>query len=335
MSVTAQKRVYYNNDLQEVPSSSPEKKYYSEYEFMEVNQDGYYQHSLYDLNGQLAKQFLTEGSSILSKQFGVFTSYYTNGQIESKGNFIVGKKAGTWKLFYNNGSLKEVGQYENDIKVGTWKRFYKNGQLQYTYTDSYTSESQYVKRVYENAWNTSGQQTLSDQTGTIKYYNEKRKCTEEGELKGGKKEGNWIGIYENGQKYYEEKYEADSLINGISWDKNNQKYEYNTLMIEAYPEIGYRKFDKKFYNKFQAKYLTKNIFNNSYTYAEKLFLVFDINLDGSITNIHFLNPQLPSVNNAAKNTLLELKKWVPAVERGQKVPSTFVLPIELFSSDEY
>ncbi|MBD0403426.1 hypothetical protein [Flammeovirga sp. EKP202] len=335
LSVTAQKKVYFDEDLNEVPTTSSEKRYYSEYDFLEVNQDGFYQHNLYDLKGNLLQRFLTEGSSIRSKKFGDFTSYFPNGQIKMEGQFSTGEKTGLWKLFYESGKIKEEGEFENNLKIGVWKRYYENGQLEYTFIELYSMEGQYIERIFENAWDKTGKQTLTDQTGWVKFFNEEEKYSEEGKLKIGQKEGTWIGTYENGQKFYEEEYEADSLIRGVSWDKDNKSYKYTDLKIEAYPEMGYKKFYKKFYNRFQSKYLTKNIFNNSYTYAETLYVAFDIGLDGTISNITVLNPQLPSINNAAVNTLQELENWVPPIIRGQTVASTHIFPVELYSSDEY
>ncbi|NME68262.1 toxin-antitoxin system YwqK family antitoxin [Flammeovirga aprica] len=331
----AQKRVYFNEGLTEVPASSKEKKYYSEHEFAEVNEDGYYQHSLYDLDGHLSKRFLTEGSSIKSKQFGTYNAFHPDGTVKEEGQFTKGKKDGFWKIYFSNGNVKEEGEFSNGSKKGTWKRYYENGQLESTYFDVYTQDEQFSRRIYEDAWDISGKQTLEKQTGTLKIHNSKNQYSEEGSLLAGQKNGKWIGIYDNGQKFYEETYELDSLISGTSWDREGRKYEYTILKIDAYPEMGFRKFYKKFYNRFQAKYLTKGIFNNSYTYAEKLFMTFDIHLDGTISNIQFTNPQLPSINNAAKNTLIELKNWVPAVERGQSVFTNYVFPVELYSNDEY
>jgi antitoxin component YwqK of YwqJK toxin-antitoxin module len=60
-------------------------------------------------------------------KFGLWTKYYTNGQIESQGNYDM------YSLLYNQ-SPKKGRRIENSYKVGKWIYYYENGQLKATGT---------------------------------------------------------------------------------------------------------------------------------------------------------------------------------------------------------
>lgn len=93
----------------------------------------------YDTDGNLytGRCITYEGNTKRSVQqylggndYGVWTFYYPEGQIETKGRFNKdGKRVGTWKYFYNNGKLKQVSKYsKNGDRKGKWIEYNMEGE---------------------------------------------------------------------------------------------------------------------------------------------------------------------------------------------------------------
>ena len=144
-------------------------------------------------------QLVMEGMYQFGKKNGIFTHYYASGQIESQGGFNDNRQVGIWKYFYENGDL----QQEVDFRGGD---FFINS---------------FIDR--------SGKKLVENGTGDWKYaYDEYRagKITIEGHFEDGKKAGDWLCYFENGDKIYEEKFKKGKLIRGVEYPRGSTASRY-------------------------------------------------------------------------------------------------------------
>lgn len=108
-------------------------------------ENGYHVKYIYDTDQPRETGRITNG-----KKEGIWTTYYRNGNIESKGSYSNGEKKGEWNEYHENGKLKEEGSYLNDKKVSTWNTYYDDGSTLYE-TGSYGS---YNAGGKNGAWKT-------------------------------------------------------------------------------------------------------------------------------------------------------------------------------------
>lgn len=55
----------------------------------------------------------------IKKQYGIWTTYYENGQVKMRGNYREGKMQGLWVYYNEKGELLEVSYYDKDKIVDT------------------------------------------------------------------------------------------------------------------------------------------------------------------------------------------------------------------------
>ena len=65
------------------------------------------------------------------KDYGKWTFYYANGQVETKGQFNKnGERVGTWKFYYESGALKQISKYSNNgDRTGKWVQYNPEGEI--------------------------------------------------------------------------------------------------------------------------------------------------------------------------------------------------------------
>jgi len=80
----------------------------------------------YDNNSKRSIQQYING-----KDYGKWTFYYSNGQIETKGKFNKsGERIGKWKYYYKNGKLKQISTFSNNGEVkGRWATYDSIGNI--------------------------------------------------------------------------------------------------------------------------------------------------------------------------------------------------------------
>lgn len=83
--------------------------------------------AMYPGGGRILRMSFADGQ--LSIKDGLYTIYYSNGQIWMEGRFIHNKAMGVWQCWYNNGQLRDSGRVDEDHFSGQWKHWYAGGQL--------------------------------------------------------------------------------------------------------------------------------------------------------------------------------------------------------------
>jgi antitoxin component YwqK of YwqJK toxin-antitoxin module len=74
------------------------------------------------------------GSYVKNKQIGIWSTFYSNNQMESRGRYssdngrMFSHKTGMWTYWHKNGKKMCEGSYTNDCHVSLWTHWNENGQ---------------------------------------------------------------------------------------------------------------------------------------------------------------------------------------------------------------
>jgi uncharacterized protein len=117
---------------------------------------------------------------------GLYTSYYLNGNIESKGQFVNNETAGVWDFYYETGVLKMRGILFKGANYGLWEYFFESGKK--------SMEGIIYGRKKEGEW---------------KVFYENGQVKEVGEYKENLRNGPWKFYFEDGQLRGEIDYQDD------------------------------------------------------------------------------------------------------------------------------
>jgi antitoxin component YwqK of YwqJK toxin-antitoxin module len=63
------------------------------------------------------------------RRSGLWSSWYTNGELQSELNYSDGLENGEYKVFYQNGNLKIKGFYKNGKESTEWLFFDSDGKI--------------------------------------------------------------------------------------------------------------------------------------------------------------------------------------------------------------
>lgn len=259
----------------------------------------------------------------LDKDLYIINEFYksgakrTEGYSKNKDNFA---KEGELTLYFENGNKYKICHYLNTRLIGKEFEWYENGnkkrEIEYT---SGEKESQNKIKIIQY-WNKDNVQTVADGNG--EYVEESKKFYGAGKLKNGYKDGIWQGWQINPENKYTESYGDGKFISGIIIDENNVKTSYNSLGAKAEPNGGMTIF---------YKYIAKNFkMPEENGLNGKVVTTFIIDIDGKA-----VEPKTTkSLGYGADEEVIRVimnYKWVPELQRGQKMRSKFTLPISINS----
>lgn len=143
-----------------------------------------------------------------NSNYGLWEYFYESGQKSMEGSINGNKKDGEWKQFYENGQLKEVGSFTNNKHTGLWKAYYEDGALkgEIDYEDDFGI---YVEYYHSGKIYGEGPRLGNKNSGHWRFYAEEGTLEKEGEMVGGKRQGEWLHYFPGGALYSKGSYEAD------------------------------------------------------------------------------------------------------------------------------
>ena len=244
-----------------------------------------------------------------------------------------GKRVGGYEGYYPSGMVAEKNEPYNDKElITTW---YPNGQIREIRTvtkrpDMLAPETS--PDLITAFWDGMGQQTVKEGNGrmvsktTVKSYgdaNQSTVLTEEGNYQDGVKNGTWTGGYQDGSFFYEEEFDKGVLKKGKSVTGNIKAADYTVIEEKPMFKGGLDAL---------GKFLSNNlVFPTDAQRARvqgKVLLTFVINTDGSVDDIKVEKGLGFGTEEEAVRVVKASKgRWTPGVQRGQKVRTTFNLPI--------
>ncbi|MFN3840701.1 MAG: toxin-antitoxin system YwqK family antitoxin [Cyclobacteriaceae bacterium] len=136
---------------------------------------GFTRQTWHDPERKHLKEVYVVKDTIRNMMHGPYTSYFLNGNIESKGFFNNNETTGIWEFFYESGNLKMRGALRQNTNFGKWEYFYESGQK--------SMEGTVNGRSREGDW------VMYYENGTVK---------ETGSYKNNQRNGVWKSFYEDG-----------------------------------------------------------------------------------------------------------------------------------------
>lgn len=225
--------------------------------------------------------------------------------------------------YFENGEVKRVSRYNDSLKVRQVKQYFSIGSVFQDFETDLTGIT-VVKSVLEP----NGKHLVIGGNGDgvlISDLDFKGKV-ESGKFMNGKRMGEWIGYYKNGDLYYKEVYKEGKLVFGQSFDENGNRFEYKE--VEVLPEFigGYNAMFRFLGSStnYPKDAVKKNI-------TGRVTVRFSVEKDGSISNVIVLRPVYPSLDEEAVRVIKAMSgRWNPGLLRGMPVKVFYTIPV-LFS----
>ena len=159
---------------------------------------------------------------------GLWTYYFTNGQIEQKGKYNAkGKPTGKWVWYYENGNLLREETFENGLEDG-WL-------IEYSDTGKVITKGEYIDGLEEGEW-----------------FIEVGDHHEEGNYEAGMKQGVWKHYYlSSGKLRFEGSYFDD-----LPQDKHVWYYDNGVKMLDGKFVSGVKEGEWRRYNRDGSVFVT-------------------------------------------------------------------------------
>lgn len=236
--------------------------------------------------------------------------------------------------YYEEGTIKSFEKYHiSGEQIDTAWYFYPNNKLMLvTYLDPRIPKSERYKQ-YLAYFDTLQHSILKNGSGYIKFDlsglsdDNEMVDYEEGNLLNFKKNGLWKGRIEKDYTF-EEIYKDGLLVKGKTTSSDGDVYTYNSFNENNRPIKNIESLMRNAMNKsnFPRKAINAGV-NGTISTS------FNIEKDGSITNIRVLSDLGYGTKEYAINVLEKLdKKIIPRTNRGIPTQISFLLPIFVDSS---
>jgi len=263
-----------------------------------------------------------------STLYNVF-EYYPNGRQKLIGKSSVidpPKFEGTCIRYYANGSKQLVSNYKGGQLIGNEYEFYPNGKPYKVgkYTEDINHNVAIHNYQITAEYDSLGTALVTDGNGYYRGFDSKFKSIiDEGNLKDGKRDGQWKGKDLDLHVSYIETYVNGNLISGVSVGKEGDSVKYSKIRSV---EPAYKGGLKAFYG-----YLGRNIhypdYEKTHNIQGKVIASFVVEKDGSITDVKIVSHVTVNIDDEATRVIKESPKWIPGTEYGRKVRVQYSIPI--------
>lgn len=232
---------------------------------------------------------------------GFVRDYFISGNVQMKGKYLDGLKDGVFLYYSDRKTYESAGRYEKERSVGKWERFHWNGVLQ--------SEVYYNNGVFvRNVWDSLSQQQVKNGEGKVTEWYANGNVKEEGRVKRGKRQDFWHGYYPDGKPHYEELYENNRIIRGISLDEKGRRYTYDESSDFPFPTGGIPRF-----NEYIRKNINSQVANGKSGVVKILFYVDE---NSVLSNFTVLESLCSACDNEAIRLIKDGPVWHPALLHG-------------------
>lgn len=157
--------------------------------------------------------------------------------------------------------------------------------------------------------------------GVHKHFYESGELFYQLPYKNGKKHGNLLAYWKNGEKRRDDTFKRDKLKEGMVWNESGEKIEYFEYLIPASFPGG----EKRLYS-----FLQENINipqEQDRDIEVKVVLMFTINPDGDLSEIQIVDGAPHRYNAEAVRVLTKMPKWNPTKRFGEPIATRYALPI--------
>jgi TonB family protein len=259
------------------------------------------------------------------------SEFYLNGKQKLVGKSVTidpPKYDGQCAVYYANGKRKSLINYKKGVITGEDFEFYPNGKpyLELTYPDDKQTKTHEFGSEYliQSNIDSLGNALVTDGNGYYKEYDDKFSyIEEEGNVKSGKRDGQWKGIYKNVHTTFTETYDNGKLISGKAITDDGVSSTYS----------GSRRVHPEFQGGIEAfgKYLVKNVHYPAEARQKNIqgtvILSFVVEKSGDLTDIKVARSVTPILDEEAIRVLKNSPKWVPGTQFGLPVRVQYSVPI--------
>lgn len=258
-----------------------------------------------------------------SAYFGV-AEYYPNGKVKLMGESSAPdytKFEGTCISYYPDGKRKAVNIYKNGALSGVQYEFFPNGKPYIIKTHTPGTPNQPIPNItITGNYDSLGKALVENGNGRfVKYDKDFKYVAEEGDLKNGKKDGEWK--FNQDSLTAVEIYKEDKFISGTSKFKGEI---INYTVPETLP--SYKGGPDSF-----LRYLANSI---SYPIPERqnniqgrVVLTFIVEKDGSISEVKVIRSVSRNIDEEALRVIKKSAKWTPGTQFGRPVRASYTVPI--------
>ncbi|UXX77998.1 rhomboid family intramembrane serine protease [Reichenbachiella carrageenanivorans] len=251
-----------------------------------------------------AKYYRIGTKDSLNNWHGQIVDYYVDDTPQMTGTYHRSLKQGIFIYYNKDGTISSAGCFKNDENVGKWEYYYSGNKLasEIKYIGNYS----YIVNIFDSL----GNQLVKDGKGIDIGFHSNGTTAYKRTIEGGLNHGIHEAYYEDGQPYFIEYHNKGDLDYGISYDTLGNVYRYDEQTEWPYPEGGFEKLIEYFESNNQMK---------SDEFQDYVELKFSVRTDGSIHEIVVTRSLHPTLNDHAKQLLLNGPKWHPARYRGFEI----------------
>lgn len=226
---------------------------------------------------------------------------------------------------FENGKMKEVRQYKADVNSYRQLTFYPNGNYQRMDIIPGNWRKLLFNSLILAYWDSTGTQLVTDGNGHCRCYyvtadSATQKYHEDGQLVEGYREGEWL-TYRNDTLEYREMFSKGVFKYGIRYDGDVQTPYDKAQMPPEFPG-GREKMTA-----FVDNHLYYPLDARRDGVEGTVVVSCMVNRDGSITDIKVTKGLSKTIDHQAVEIVRKMPAWKPAMLRGKKVSSPFVLKI--------
>lgn len=288
---TIDRKIYLDSTWNETTSEN--------YKYYRIIKDYYSDKDLYVIkdyykSGVLQMEGTSKTKDANSKE-GEFVFYHENGNKKSATNYVKSRPNGKSSEWHENGNKKLEGEYIEDEKTYV-------GEL----------------KVFQ-FWNLKNVQTVLDGNGDLEEISEFFYAS--GTIKDGFKDGIWQGFDKKVGYTFNENYENQKLISGVSVDSNKVSRTYKVVEVRPEPKKGMMDFYKHIGKNFQVP--------EKKGLGGKIIVGFTVDKNGEIIEPKILKSIGYGTDEEAIKVVTTYKNFAPGEVRGIKVRCAFSLPISI------
>ena len=258
-----------------------------------------------------------------SVYFGL-TEYYLDGKVKLMGESSAPNYPnfeGTCVSYYPNGKQSAVNFYKNGVLTGTQYELFPNGKPYIVKTHTTEQKSPFITNItITTNYDSLGKALVQDGNGHfIKYDKDFKYVAEEGDLKNGKKEGEWK--FNQDSLTAVELYKEDKFISGTS----NLRGEVKNYTVAAAPP-SFRGGNQAF-GRYLANTVTYPLPERQNSVQGRVIVSFIVEKNGTLSEIKVIQSVSRNMDAEAIRAIRKSPKWIPGIQFGRQVRERRLVPI--------
>ncbi|RRB03740.1 TonB family protein [Larkinella rosea] len=253
---------------------------------------------------------------------GTIYSLYPNGVIMAREPYDDGRRIGRSIYYYRNGLVKLISEIRPDGKTEEWA-WHPNGQLRHVLMRKLVAMSPEEIELFSQ-WDSTGKQLVQNGQGTARFLSRQdgKWVTETGLIKEQRKEGLWLGRFDDGKLAFRESYQNGKCESGVAY------YESDSLTYTDPNQNPEFQGGLNGLGRFLSANIRYPVDASRAGIQGKVFVSFVVCQDGSLCDYEVLRGVHPSVDNEALRVVKASNgKWKPGAIRGKQVRVKYNLPI--------